>query len=78
MDWKGFFVLDLEAVIKSAASTERPGDGSAGGRRPRGAPLGLASLNLVFGEAVLAADLITASKSLHVPTTANPFLDPAV
>ena len=33
-------------------------------RRP-GAPLGLASLDLVFGEAALAADLITAPKSLQ-------------
>ena len=29
--------------------------------------------DLVFVEAALAADLITASISLHVPTSANPF-----
>ena len=73
MHWKGFFVLDLEAVIKSAASAASPktksrgpssrgalDGGSAGGRRPRGAPLGLGSRDLVFEEAALAADLITA------------------
>ena len=32
----------------------------AGGRRLQGAPLGLGFLDLAFGEAALAADLITA------------------
>ena len=35
---------------------ERPGDGSAGGQRPRGAPLGLGFLDSAFGETELAAD----------------------
>ena len=39
---------------------------------------GFASLDLIFGEALLAADLITACKVLHVPSATNPFLDPAV
>ena len=65
--------LDFQAVIKSAASAASPktesrgpssrgapDGGSAGGRRPRGAPLELGPLDLVFGEAALAADLITA------------------
>ena len=55
------------AVSPKTKSTGRPGNGSAGGRRPPGAPLGLASLDLVFGEAALAADLIMAFISLHVP-----------
>ena len=38
----------------------RHADGGA-----RGAPLGLGSLDLVFGEAALAADLITAWKTLR-------------
>ena len=46
-------------------------------RRP-GALLDLGTLDLVFLEAALAADLITASISLHVAPTGNPFLDPAV
>ena len=69
---KRFWKLNFQAVIKSAASAippknksreprpRAPGHGSAGGRRPRGAPLGLGSLDLVFGEAALTADLITA------------------
>ena len=44
----------------------------------RGAPLDLGPLDLVFLEAALAADLITASKSLHVLTTGNPFVESAV
>ena len=65
--------VKFQAVMKSAASAnspktnrgnhdpgERLGDGSAGGRRPWGAPLDLGSFDLVFGEAALAADLITA------------------
>ena len=58
----------MEAVMKLAASA------ASTSRRP------LAPLDfwiLVSLEAVLAADLITASMSLHVPTAANPFLDPA-
>ena len=59
--------LNFQAVIRSAASaasldlqgsprtTARHADG-----RARGAPVGLGSLDLVFGEAGLAADLITA------------------
>ena len=39
---------------------ERLGGGSAGGRRPQGALLGLGFLDLVFGEAALAADLVIA------------------
>ena len=92
MDWKGFFVLDLEAVIKSAASaasrktkSRGPRSREAPGRRlgkrtaaGRGASLDLGPLDLVFLEAALAADLITASISLHVPIPGNPFLDPAV
>ena len=50
-------------------------------RRPHAEPSAAGSpgfLDLVFMEAALAADLITASKSLYVPMTAIPFLDPAV
>ena len=53
------------AAIKSAASTAFPKAKSKDavirqpGRRP-GAPLGLGFLDLAFGEAALAADLITA------------------
>ena len=67
--WK----LNFEAVIKSAASAASrkskssegrsrgvQDGGSAGGRRPRGTPLELPSLDLGFLEAALAADLITA------------------
>ena len=65
--------VKFKAVIKSAASAasrkpkSREGSsrgvqdgGSAGGRRPRGTPLELPSLDLGFLEAALAADLITA------------------
>ena len=65
--------LNFQAVIKSAASAASrkpksregssrgaPDGGSAGGRRPRGAPLELPLLDLGFLEAALAADLITA------------------
>ena len=65
--------VKFQAVIKSAASAasrkpkSREGSsrgvqdgGSAGGRWPQGAPLGLGFLGLVFREAALAADLITA------------------
>ena len=83
--------MDLEDVIKSAVSAASR-ETKPRGPRSRGAPrrrlgnrtaaafcafLELGPLDLVFLEAVLAADLITAPKSLHVPTTANPFLDPA-
>ena len=44
----------------------------------RGASLDLGPLDLVFLEAALAANLITASISLHVAMARNPFLDPAV
>ena len=70
----GFFVekLNFQAVIKWAASAAsrkpksreggsrgvRDGD-SAGGRRPRGTPLELHSLDLGFLEAALAVDLFT-------------------
>ena len=82
----------MEAVIKSAASaasrkTEsreprsreapRPAAVRLPSRRP-GASLDLGPLDLVFLEAALADDLITASISLHVPIPGNPFLDPAV
>ena len=63
-------MLNFQAVIKSAASAasrkpkSRKGSsrgvqagGSAGGRRPRGTPLELPSLDLSFLEAALAADL---------------------
>ena len=62
-------------MIKSAASTASrkpksrqgssrgaPDGGSAGGRRPRGAPLKLPFLDVGFLEAALAADVITAPK----------------
>ena len=65
----------LQAAIKAAASAasqrpnqgnpgpeERQSDGSTGVRHPRCVPLGLGSLDLVFGEAMLAAGLIMASK----------------
>ena len=65
--------LNFQAVIKSAASAasrkpesregssrEAPDGGLAGGRRPRGAPLELPSLDLGSLEAALAANLITA------------------
>ena len=54
---------------------ERQDDGSASGRRPAGA---LLHNSPAVGEAALAADLITASMSLHVPLPPNPFLDLAV
>ena len=66
----------FQAVIKSAASAASPKtnsrDQAPGGRRTaaqladdggRGAPLDLGPLDLVFGEAALAPDLITAWKS---------------
>ena len=66
----GALCLDLEAVIKSAASAasrktksrgprsrKRPDDGSASGRRPAEA---LPCNSQAVGEAALAADLITA------------------
>ena len=82
----------MEAVIKSTAfaasrKTKSRGPRSreapkpAGVRLPScrpGASLDLGPLDLVFLEAALAADLITALISLHVPTPPNPFLDPAV
>ena len=54
--------LNFQAVIKSAASAADCSDngsegGSAGGRRPRGTPLELPSLDLGFLEASLAANL---------------------
>ena len=65
--------VKFQAVIKSAAgaasrkpksregsSRGAPDGGSAGGRQPRGAPLELGPLDLVLGEAALAADSITA------------------
>ena len=65
--------VKFQAVIESAASAasrkpkSREGSsrgvqdgGSAGGRRPRGTPLELPSLDLGFLEAALAADLIMA------------------
>ena len=73
--------MDLEAVIKSAASAASkktkprgprcreallPAAGRLPSRRP-GASLDLGPLDLVFLEAALAADLITASKSLQKP-----------
>ena len=64
--------VEFQAVIKSAATAaprkprSREGrsrgvqdGGSAGGRRPRGTPLELPSLDLGFLEAALAAGLIT-------------------
>ena len=80
------------AMIKSTAGaasrkTESMGPRSreALGRRlgewttaTRGASLDLGPLDLVFLEAALAADLITASISRHVATAPNPFLDPTV
>ena len=66
-------LVRFQAAIKSAASAafrkpkSREGrsrgvqdGGSAGGRRPRGTPLELHSLDLGFLKAALAADLITA------------------
>ena len=71
--------LNFQAVIKSAASAasrkpkSREGSptgvqdgGLAGGRRPRGTPLELPSLDLSFLKAVLTADLITAATSIHI------------
>ena len=52
--------LNLQAVIKSAASAASRNPRGASGRRPRRAPLDLGSLDLGFLEAALAADLITA------------------
>ena len=70
-----FFVLGLEAVMKSAASASRwLGNRTAG----RDASLELVPLDLVLLEAAIAADLITTCKFLHAPPAANPFLDPAV
>ena len=80
----------MEAVIKSAASAASSKTKSRG-RRPRevprlaavhlpsrrpGASLDLGPLDLVFLEAALAADLITASISLHVPAPGNPLSGP--
>ena len=44
----------------------------------RGASLDLGPLDLVSLEAALAADLIAASISFHIPLQPNLFLDPAV
>ena len=68
-----FGIWTFKVVIKSAASAASrkpesrgpksrgaPDGGSAGGRRPRGTPLELPSLDLGFLDAALAADLITA------------------
>ena len=91
--WEGFFVWDLEAVIKLAASAAsrktksraprccREAPGRRLGKRPaagQSAFLDLGPLDLVVLDAALAADLIMASISLHVPTPTNPILDPAV
>ena len=67
------FGSTFQAVIRSAATTASrkpksrqgsfrvaPEGGSAGGQRPQGAPLGIGFVDLVFGEAALEADLITA------------------
>ena len=84
--------LDLEAVIKSAASAgsrktefreprSRRAPGQQLGKRTAagwGTSLDLGPLDLFFLEAALAGDSITASMSLHGATTTNPFLDPAV
>ena len=61
---------DFHAVIKSGASAADGGQGTTGRRgqlddgsvrtTERGAPLDLGFLDLAFGEAALAADLITA------------------
>ena len=80
--------MDLEAVIKLAASaasrktkSSRPRSREAPGRRlgkrtaaGQGASLDLGLLDLVFLEAALAADLITASISLHATTWSTPFM----
>ena len=78
----------MEAMIKSAASaasrktkSREPRSREAPGRRTaagQGASLDLGALDLIFLEAAPAADLIMASISLHVPTTAIPFLDPVL
>ena len=82
----------MEVVIKSPASAAsrktrsrgpRSMEGSArqrlGKRTAAGwdAPLDL-RLDLVFLEAALAADLITASISLHVPNPGNHFLEKTI
>ena len=76
----------MEAVIKSGAASRKANIRESRGAQPSPAvrmpsrrPLAPLDLwILVFLEAALAADLITASISLHVPTAAKPFLDPAV
>ena len=92
MDWEVFFVLDVEAAIKLAAKgasrktkSRGPRSREAPGRRlgkwtaaGRAASVYLGLLNLVFLEAALAGDFITAFIFLHVPIAGNPFLDPAV
>ena len=82
--------VKFQAVIKSAASaaSRKPKSrkdsrgvqdgGSAGGRRPRGTPLELPSLDLGFLEAALAADLIMAwnfGKSREAALAADLFPD---
>ena len=63
MDWQGFFVLDVEAVIKSAVGTASRKTKSRGPRsREAPGPAALGPLDLVFLEAVPAANLIMASK----------------
>ena len=66
---------DLEVVIKTAASTNSRNTNSRG---PRSREAPERRLGKRGWSAALAAYLITASISLHVPTAPNPFLDPAV
>ena len=80
----------FQAMIKSAASTASRKTKILESSRARGRRLGMRAAGTAglpripgFGlpEGTLAADLVTAPKSLHlamVSTPSNPFLDPAV
>ena len=86
--WEGFGSRDQVGCYSSAASRKTKSRGPTVREAPRrrlgkrtaagrGASLDLRPLE-VFLQAALAADLIAASISLHVPMSARPFLDPAV
>ena len=71
--------VKFPAVIKGTKTQgSARATASASGRRPRGAPLGLGSLDLVFGEAALAVALIAAwnfTESREAALAADLFTD---
>ena len=71
--WRSLQEVQIQGTkIKGSAPAGRQ---SACRAASRAASLDLGPLDLVSLDAALAADLIMASKSLHAPTTANPFLE---